>query len=38
MGDNRGEAYLQNPLSKTAILLRRLPNRADTLTSVFLYK
>ncbi len=26
MGDNRGEAYLQNPLSKTGILLRLLPN------------
>ncbi len=38
MGDNRGEAYLQNPLSKTAILLKRLSNRADILTSVYLYK
>ena len=38
MDDNRGEAYLQNPLSKTAILLKLLPNGADTFTSVYLYK
>ena len=38
MGDNRGEAYLQNPLSKMAILLKHLPNGADILTSVDLYK
>ena len=38
MGDNRVEAYLQNPLSKMAILLKRLPNGADILTSVYLHK
>ncbi len=36
MGDNRVEAYLQNPLSKMAILLKRLPNGADILASVYL--
>ncbi len=36
MGDNRGEAYLQNPLSKTAILLKPLPNGVEILTSVIL--
>ena len=34
MGDNWGEAFLQNSLSKPAILLKRLPNGADILTAV----
>ena len=34
MRDNQGEAYLQNPLSKMAIVLKLLPNRADKFTSV----
>ncbi len=38
MGDNREEAYLHYPLSKMAILLKRLPNGADMFTSVYLYK
>ncbi len=37
MSDNRGEAYLQNPLSKMTILLKRLPNGAVILTFVYLY-
>ena len=31
MDDNRGEAYLYNPLSKTVMLLKLLPNTADIL-------
>ena len=34
MGDNYGEAYLQSPLSKIAILLKRLPDDAEIFTSV----
>ncbi len=34
MGANWGEAFLYNPLSKTAVLLRLLPNGADILTFV----
>ncbi len=37
MGDNRGQAYLQNPFSKTAILLKLVPNAADIVTSAYLY-
>ena len=33
MGDNQGEAYLQNPLSRTVKLLKLLPNGADMFTS-----
>ncbi len=36
MGDNQEKAYLQNPLSKTALLFKLLPNGADILTSVYL--
>ena len=35
MGDNREEAYLQNPLSKTSRLLKLLPNGADILRHKF---
>ncbi len=38
MGDTWGEAYMQNLLSETDILLKLLPNGADILTSLCLYK
>ncbi len=37
MGDNREEAYLQNPLSKTSRLLKLLPNGADILRHMFTF-